>query len=746
LALLFQILLGYGLKTRWLSIFVAGISILGEGLSIGADAAIESPPMARVEIVTDTYFGVPVDDPYRYLENIQAPEVAAWMKTQSDHTESVLKSIPGRAALVARVQELEDGVAARVTGVSWLPNGRVFYLKRAPEDNQAKLYVRETMIADEQLLVDPEVIARQSGRTVSIHFYAPSPTGRYVAYGLSESGTEQVYMSVMLTATKMVMGDPIDRTSANVVGTTLKWLPDETGFFFNRKQELKPGMPLTDKYLNSSAYFFRISAARADSQPIFGNGNPNAPRLDPEEFPFVVIPKNSKYMLALSYHGILNEFSLYVALRSQLDASGISWKSIVTLADKIIGFAVYRDTLYLVTGRDAPRHKVIRTTLTNPHLDRAEVVLPQSRAVISDIAAAADGVYVKLVDGGRGRLVRIAHGSAKIEPIRLPTDGSVRIIYTDTARPGALLQLAGWTRAPQFYYYEPEAKAQRLSIQPLGTFDAPQGLVSKEVTVRSYDGVMVPLSVVHQRGLTLDGNNPTLLTGYGAYGYLQEPFYDARWLSWFEHGGVYAIAHVRGGGEYGEEWHLAGQKNTKPNSWKDLVACAEYLVDQKYTSELRLGIQGASAGGLLVARAFTYRPDLFAAVVPAVGVSDAIRMEGTPGGSANTAEFGSSKSEPGFRGLLEMSAYYQVRDGVKYPGVLLPHGVNDPRVPVWESTKMAARLRAASGSDKPVLLRLDYDAGHGIGSSKLQRRSEFVDTLTFMLWQFGEPEFKPTLH
>jgi len=667
------------------------------------------------------------------------------MKAQSDHTDSVLKSIPGRAALLERVQKLEDSVAARVSGVSWLPNGRVFYLKRAPEDNQAKLYVRETMIADEQLLVDPGQITKQSGRTVSIHFYAPSPTGRYVAYGLSESGTEQVYMSVMLTATKMVIGEPIDRTSANVVGTTLKWLPDETGFFFNRKQELKPGMALTEKYLNSSAYFFRISAARADSQPIFGNGNSNVPRLDPEEFPFVVIPKKSNYMLALSYHGILNEFSLYVAPRSQLDASGIDWKSIVTLADKIIGFAVYKNTLYLVTGKDAPRYKVIRTTLTNPTLDRAEVVLPQSKAVISDIAAAADGLYVKLVEDGRGRLVRIAHGSAKVEPIRLPTDGSVRIIYTDTARPGALLQLAGWTSAPQFYYYE-SGSAKRLVIQPLGPFDTPQGLVAKEIMVRSHDGVMVPLSVVHKRGLRLDADNPTLLTGYGAYGYLQEPYYDSRWLSWFEHGGVYAIAHVRGGGEYGEEWHLAGQKDTKPNSWKDLVACAEYLIDHKYTSQMQLGIQGASAGGLLVARAFTYRPDLFAAAVSTVGVSDAIRMELTPGGSANTAEFGSSKTEPGFRALLEMSAYYQVRDGSKYPAVLLSHGVNDPRVPVWESTKMAARLQAASGSDKPVLLRLDYDAGHGIGSSKLQRRSEFVDSLTFMLWQFGEPDFQPTLH
>jgi prolyl oligopeptidase len=260
----------------------------------------------------------------------------------------------------------------------------------------------------------------------------------------------------------------------------------------------------------------------------------------------------------------------------------------------------------------------------------------------------------------------------------------------------------------------------------------------------SYDGTMIPLSVVYRQGIKMDGSNPTLLSGYGAYGIPQEPWYVPRMLAFLERGGILATAHVRGGGEYGEEWYRAGYKGTKPNTWKDFIACAQYLIDNKYTSPGKLACTGGSAGGILVGRAITERPDLFGIAIPQVGALDMLRAETTPNGIPNIPEFGTVKTEEGFKALFEMSAYHHVKNGVKYPAVLLTAGMNDPRVEPWETAKMAARLQAATASGRPVLLRLDYEAGHGIGTTKRQVEEETADIWTFVLWQAGVPDFQPS--
>ena len=261
--------------------------------------------------------------------------------------------------------------------------------------------------------------------------------------------------------------------------------------------------------------------------------------------------------------------------------------------------------------------------------------------------------------------------------------------------------------------------------------------------VRAADGTLIPLSIIHKRGLRLDGNNPTLIHGYGSYGISQLPFYNPQLLAWYERGGVYAVAHVRGGGEYGEEWHRAGQKRSKPNTWRDFISCAEYLVEKKYTTPARLAGMGMSAGGILVGRAITERPDLFRAAVIGVGLTDMLRYETTANGVPNVAEFGSVKTREGFEALREMSAYHHVQAGADYPAVLLTTGINDPRVDPWLPAKMAARLQAATSSGKPVLLRVDYEGGHGVGLTRRQFAEEITDFMTFLLWQFGDPAFRP---
>jgi prolyl oligopeptidase len=253
----------------------------------------------------------------------------------------------------------------------------------------------------------------------------------------------------------------------------------------------------------------------------------------------------------------------------------------------------------------------------------------------------------------------------------------------------------------------------------------------------------VPLSIIHKRGLKLDGSHPTLLDGYGAYGISLDPFFDAKFLAWLERGGIYAVAHVRGGGEYGEDWHKAGQKLTKPNTWKDFIACAEYLIEKKYTSVAHLAGEGTSAGGILIGRSITERPDLFDAAIIEVGDTDSLRAELMESGPANIPEFGTVKEQDGFKALYEMSSYGHVKDGTRYPAILLVTGINDPRVAPWQPAKITARLQAATTSGKPVLLRIDYEAGHGFGSTKTQRQEQLADEWAFLFWQLGAPEYQP---
>ena len=327
--------------------------------------------------------------------------------------------------------------------------------------------------------------------------------------------------------------------------------------------------------------------------------------------------------------------------------------------------------------------------------------------------------------------------------MKLPIEGAAQIMSARADVDGAIIAVAGWTHAREILEVDAAGKVSDTGLQPLGPFDAPTDLVATEELVKSHDGVLVPLSIIHKRGIKLDGSNPTLLYGYGAYGITEEPGFNAVRLAWLERGGVYAVANVRGSAVYGEDWYKAGYKTTKPNTWKDFIACAEYLIGEKYTSPAKLGILGGSAGGILVGRALTERPDLFAAVVSVVGVMDTVRAETTANGVPNIPEFGTVKKEDEFRALLAMSSYHHVRDLTAYPAVLLIHGVHDPRVDVWQSSKMAARLLAASTSGKPVLLDLDYQAGHGVGSTKAQRQQQSADIYAFLLWQTGSPGFQP---
>jgi len=363
--------------------------------------------------------------------------------------------------------------------------------------------------------------------------------------------------------------------------------------------------------------------------------------------------------------------------------------------------------------------------------------------VVRGLSAAADALYATVLDGGVSHVIRIPYGG-EAQQLKLPVDGDVEIFGSDPRTSGIIFALTSWTQASSIYEYDPQSNAVKpTDLQPLGPYDRPDDLTSLEVKVPSYDDTEVPLSIVFKNGMKLDGSNPTILYAYGAYGITMDADFGPSLLAWFERGGVYAVAHVRGGGEYGEEWHKAGYKLTKPNTWRDVIACGQYLIDQKYTSPAHLGVEGGSAGGITVGRTITERPEMFAAATPEVGVMNPLRAETYANGIPNIPEFGSTKTQEGFEDLFAMDSYQHVRDGVAYPAVMLTAGINDPRVTPWMPAKMAARLQAATSSGKPILLRVEYAGGHGIGASRLQREEEMADVDSFFLWQFGVAGFQP---
>ncbi len=713
-----------------------------------AQAQVTSPTVAPpARNMPETFFGTTVNDPYRWLEDVKSPEAAKWMKESSDRSHAVLAAIPGRAKLLDALEKVDASVSARVFGVVRETGDRWFFERRGATENQFKLLVRDGLAGKERVLVDPEAIEKKTGKPHAINYYTPSPGGTHVAYGLSAQGSEAAVLHLLDTRSGRAVGRPITRTDYG----SPSFSPDGRQLIFSRLQAMKPGMPATEKYQRSMSWLMRVGDDASKARPIFGLGVPGVD-ITPAEIPIATVTHDGRWLVGYVFNGTQREITLYAApAQPVLAGKSPRWTRLVTAADAVSGASYFDDGLYLVSHKDAPRSKVLRLSLKSPDIAQAEVIVPQGEQVVTGITSAADALYVERRDGNIKRLFKRAHASgAALQEVKLPVEGSFRLnadeslaSAADPRLPGLVLELQSWNRARQIYLVAADGTVTNSGLQPQGPYDAPADVVVTEVKVPSHDGALVPLSILHRKGAALDGRNPTLLYGYASYGITEEPFFSPGRLAWLDAGGVLAVANPRGSSVYGQDWYKAGWQATKPNTWKDFIACAQWLVDQKWTSPAKLGILGGSAGGILVGRAMTERPDLFAAVVPAVGALDMVRAEVTPNGVPNIPEFGTRTTEPGFRALLAMSTYHQITDGTKYPAVMLTHGVNDPRVEVWHSTKTAARLAAASTSGKPVLLRLDYDAGHGVGNTRKQQMQERADIYAFFLWQMGVEGFQP---
>lgn len=701
---------------------------------VAFSAATDGPLVARIEPVTDTFFGKSVTDPYRWMENPKDKDWEPYMKSQAAHARGVLDKIPGRAALAQRVSELAGDL--EVISTIQIGGPYVFVEKRPAGANSFQLFVREGLNGAERLLIDSET--RTKGDVhYSMNYWSASPNGKYVMYGMSPSGSENAVIEIIEMATGKVLPDRIDRAQY----ASPSWLPDGSAFFFNRLAEGATA-GTTDYYKNSVCWLHKVGTDPESDVKVLARGQFSDVAVQDIEFPIVFSQPGSSFAIAFLFAGVQNEITMYV---NPLDAAAKGqggWKNICVPDDRVTGGTIKGDDIYLVTYKGAPRYKVLHTKAGDPAIAKAREVVAQGKAVIQNVYAAKDAIYVQELDGGVGRVRRLG-ADGKVTPIALPFEGTIGSTYADTEHDGVWFQLQSWVRPATVFQVTASGAVTDTKLAAKPSIDV-SPYESTRIFATAKDGTKVPVSVVFKKGMKRDGSAPALIDAYGSYGINSEAYFGPRFIAWLEQGGVWATAHVRGGGEFGREWHEGGRLLTKHNTWGDLIAAAEKLIADKWTSAAKLAIRGGSAGGITVGRSLTERPHLFAAVISQVGVSNNLRAEFSQNGPPNVPEFGSVKTADGFKGLYEMDSYQHVKDGTKYPAVLLTTGMTDPRVDPWQAGKMAARVQKATASGKPVLLRVDFQAGHGIGSTRTQRDEEFGDIFAFILWQAGVAGFQPT--
>lgn len=703
------------------------------------------PPPPPVKPVTNDYFGHKLVDRYQYFENLKSPVVQRFFRQQADYTTAVLARLgPGRDTLRADITRLADA-GSSVYSVNRVKD-RLFYFERPPGANNGRLMVRDGG-GTIRVLLDPDKLAQSTGSTahLSLSNLLPSPDGDYVAVGIIPGGAEhETHTRIVKVSDGSLLPEDFPRSW---FGATA-WSADGKTIFYNQFPALKPGESENDRELRSIVFRHALGTTGADT-PVFGIGlDPSVPFV-PTDFPGVTISPVSPYAIGTNSHGVQNEQTLYVAPVSTVISGGpIVWRKIADVDDDVTSFDLRGSTIYLLSHKGASHYKVTALALDRADATAANapVIVPPSELVIQQVAVAGEALYVRGIRAGLAGLRKLPFESdgtlgAAVQ-VRLPFDGTLQEFTTDPRVPGAVLGLVSWVKPLLIYALDANGTLADTGIRKPPHIDTSR-YVSYELQSKSSDGTLVPLSVVMRRGTKLDGTNPAYLEAYGSYGIDLDPYFLGARFAWVDQGGIYAVSHVRGGGENGEDWHLAGKGPTKEHTIDDAVGAARYLIAHHYTSAAHLAIEGTSAGGIMVGGAITQHPELFAAALDVVGWTDSLRSEAAdPNGATNVPEFGSSKTLAGFQALYTMDAYQHIVDGTAYPAVMAVTGINDPRVAPWHPGKFVARLQHASSSGRPVLLRVDYDAGHGLlAASRAQAISLYTDEFSFLLWQCGSPLF-----
>ncbi|HXR19732.1 MAG TPA: prolyl oligopeptidase family serine peptidase [Steroidobacteraceae bacterium] len=713
--------------------------------SLPAASAI---PVAPVRPVTDTYFGTAVVDPYRWME-AGGEELMDYMRSENAVTQETLAPFAQQDAhILEELTQLADTVPA-ISAVTRTLD-RYFYLETPPGKSDAQLMTRAAAGGAEQLLLDPATMA-SGAQHAAIDYFVPSPNAKYVAVGVSLGGSENSVLHVIDTATGRLMSESISRAQEG----NPSWTHDSKSFYFSRLQPMAPAAPAATKYDNMRVYFHRLGTDEAADQAIFGPDITSDPVLPKNGSVAAHVVEGTKMLLVSQVSGVVETPAFWVRRSGERGKAGAAWIKVIAHEDGVLALDSHGTRIYAMTkagaGSGPSNGRVVSFDLASSTFAAAQVVLPESSLILSanratGVLAAQDALYVYGFRDGLAVVRRIPYRQqSQGAELSLPVSGSAGAVSAQQRRSGFTLMMQGWTTPRLIYAYSPQSRRfADTGLQLRSPVDM-SGIAAKEVLVAGADGTTVPLSILHRRDLPLDGSHPTLLQAYGAYGISIPAVFDVSLVPWLNRGGIFAVAHVRGGGERGEAWHLAGMKLTKQHTVEDFIACARYLIDQKYTSPAHLGVSGTSAGGIAVGGFLTQRPELISAVLYRVGISDILRSEQRATGAQNAYEYGSVGVEPEFRAMYAISPYAQVQDDKTYPAVMLETGANDPRVTSWMLTKMTARLQAANalaGGPNPILLRVDFDAGHGIGSGRAQALKLRADEYTFLGWRLGMSGFE----
>lgn len=702
-----------------LLLFVCSLLLVGAD-SKSSSRVPDSPPVATPRPLADYFHGTRVIDNYRWLERADSPEVQKWVAEENDYTRALLDPLPARAGIQKRLTELLSigNVSAPV-----LAGHHYFYTRREGLQNQPVLYVRDSVNGADRVLVDANSLAADG--TIALDWFQPSENGKYVAYGTSPSGSEMSTLHVIESKTGTILPDTIERTRA----ASIAWLHDNSGFYYTRYPK-KGEVPAGQEMYNRHVYFHLLGSPVETDNAIFGEGR------GPEDWPGVALSNDGRWLLINVSEGWTKSELFLMDLKG--DKAPIR---LTTGKNFLYSADIYDGKVYITTNEDAPRYRVFVTDAGNFDREAWKELIPQSEAVLQGAAVFGGKLFTQYEQDASSKLKIFDLDGKRLNDLALPAIGTVYSAGGKWNHDEVFYGFQSFTVAPSIYRYNLKNGSTSLWTKvDAPSIDASAYDVQQE-WFNSKDGTRVPMFVVHKKGLQKNGKNPTLLTGYGGFNVSLTPSFSRTAYLWLEHGGVYAVANLRGGAEFGEDWHRAGMLDKKQNVFDDMIAAAQHLISGKYTDKQHLAIQGGSNGGLLMGAMITQRPDLFRAVVCQVPLLDMLHYQDFQIAKLWIPEYGSAENPEQFKWLYAYSPYHHVKAGVEYPAVLFMTADTDTRVDPMHAKKMTALMQAearnGSSATRPILLRIESKAGHGAGKPVTKQIEEFTDVYSFLFWQLG---------
>jgi len=703
---------------RLLLLILCCVTVFALALIAGGPGV--APPKVKSAPVEETLHGRKIVDSYRWLEDASSPETLEYVKEQLAYSRSILDPLPGRVKIHSRLEQLLT--IGNITVPQ--PGGNYyFYTRREGIQNQPVLYVREGVDGKDRVLVDANTLAADG--TIALDWWVPTHDGKFVAYGISPSGSEMSTLHVVESATGKQLADAIERTRA----ASIAWKLDNSGFYYTRYPR-KGDVPAGQEMYNRQVFYHPLGSDPAQDKLIFGEGR------NPEDWPSVQLSNDERWLLITVNEG-WTKSELYLA---DLEA-GTPPVPITTGKNFLYGAEVFDNKVYITTNEDAPRYHAFVTEATAPARENWKEIIPQGEAILQTTAIFGGKLAAAYEHNATSQLRLFELSGKPITDIPLPGIGSLAGLGGLWDRDEAFFGFQSFTVAPSVYRYDLKTSSSSLWAKvDAPSVDSTAYDVHQE-WYHSKDGTRVPMFIVHKKGLSRNGRNPALLTGYGGFNVSLTPTFSRGIYLWLEHGGVYVVANLRGGAEFGEDWHRAGMLDKKQNVFDDFIGAAEYLISQKYTDRDHLGIQGGSNGGLLMGAVLTQRPELFRAVVCQVPLLDMLRYQNFQIAKLWIPEYGSADDPKQFDFLYAYSPYHHVKQGVEYPAILFMTADTDTRVDPMHAKKMAALMQAEAKNGKslerPILLRIEPKAGHGAGKPVTKQIEEGTDVFSFLFWQLG---------